>query len=267
MKKIEKLEFQKISLEILKGIHNFCIKNDIKYSLGYGTMLGAIRHKGFIPWDDDIDIVMPRPDYNRFVETFVAENLSIISPENNPAFYAPFANVYDVRTILFEKNKKMKGVDIGVKIDIFPLDATPDSEDDYNKLIKKMSFWNRVLAAKTNKLTMYFNQPTKLIKVSLIRLLFIRTSIKTIQKKIKEIATKADFNNTIYLDNIVFNTYIGKRHRKACYNSYVKKEFEDFDFLVAEGYDEILSTIYGDYMTPPPIEKRCSNHNFIAYWK
>lgn len=104
-------EIQKLELDILKEFHEFCIKHDLVYSLMGGTMLGAVRHEGFIPWDDDIDVSMPRPDYDKFID-LTRNNLSniyeVYSVETRKDYIHPFAKIVDNRTVLFEKNVRDK---------------------------------------------------------------------------------------------------------------------------------------------------------------
>lgn len=123
--KIDELKF--ISYNILKFVADFCEINNIKYYLFAGTLLGAIRHEGFIPWDDDIDIAIPRDDYEKFIIEFDRNNdvnYKVLSIENSNKYYLPYAKVIDNRTLLFEDGKE--SMPIGVFIDIFPLDSIPD---------------------------------------------------------------------------------------------------------------------------------------------
>ena len=117
LRRIEQDELKKIQIEILNVVSTFCEKNDIRYWIDCGTLLGAIRHKGYIPWDDDIDIGMLRPDYDRFMQLFNQENerYKFYSIENNTKFLCPHGKVLDTSTILYEPNKK--GNKLSVNID------------------------------------------------------------------------------------------------------------------------------------------------------
>lgn len=144
-------EHKKIQLSILRDIDVFCQKNQIKYFLAFGTLLGAIRHKGFIPWDDDIDIAMPRPDYNKFILSFngMVDNLKVLAPEIDLDYYAPYANVYDTRTVLEEKGTSHLKFEIGVKIDVFPIDGVPTNKIVYCFVSSIMRFYNQILFIKS----------------------------------------------------------------------------------------------------------------------
>ena len=131
MKEISFEESKKLELDILLAVADFCNKNNLTYFLAYGTLIGAIRHKGFIPWDDDIDIQMPREDYNKFIETFSHERYKTIAP-GTPLSKHSFVKVIDTETVKIEAHKKYKKGFLGVDIDIFPLDGTPSDENEYN---------------------------------------------------------------------------------------------------------------------------------------
>ena len=129
MKEMSLKDIQSISLEILKDVHAFCVKNNIKYTLQGGTLLGSVRHNGFIPWDDDIDIAMPRPDYEKFCRNYVSKKgYQLICRQNNEC-YIMFARVAEMeKTIAKCDILPWTNKSTGIWIDIFPLDGV---EDDY----------------------------------------------------------------------------------------------------------------------------------------
>ena len=120
-------EIKSVELEILKYIHNFCIENDIKYFLNYGTLIGAVRHKGFIPWDDDIDICMFRKDYEKFIDLFSKDDgiYKILSLETDDKYYNNFMKVINSKTKI-EDERNYKTYDLGIFVDIFPIDSFDD---------------------------------------------------------------------------------------------------------------------------------------------
>lgn len=119
MKEIDVDELKHIQLDMLKDVHAFCVNNNIKYSLAYGTLLGAVRHRGYIPWDDDIDIMMLREDYNRFVHSYDNDIYRIEDLSTDPDYELPYAKVEDVRTVMKEFVNGSSSS--GVYIDIFLL--------------------------------------------------------------------------------------------------------------------------------------------------
>ena len=132
-------EIKEIGLNILKKVHDFCVSNDIMYSLACGTLIGAVRHKGFIPWDDDIDIYMLRSDYNRFISLFqeqAPEHLAISSLINEPKWHLSWAKVYDIRTVCYE-HIAVDVKETGLGIDIFPIDSAPESREEWRHFEKK----------------------------------------------------------------------------------------------------------------------------------
>ena len=129
------VESIKIELNILSDVHDFCIANGIHYILFAGSLLGAIRHKGIIPWDDDLDIAMPRPDYDRFVATYQNNRYIVKTIDNSEDFVFTFSKVIDNSTVLIEN--KTEQSKIGINIDIFPLDGLPGDEDEAEKTAEK----------------------------------------------------------------------------------------------------------------------------------
>ena len=149
MQKLSHREIQLYLLDILKAVDSFCVKEGIRYSMAYGTLLGAVRHKGFIPWDDDIDLLMPRPDYERFVSMFGKEPGSryrcLCHKEGvkGDRFVHFFAKVEDVKT----KSLQGRGYDydFGLNIDIFPMDGKPEDPDLQRKRERQLTHWSHRL--------------------------------------------------------------------------------------------------------------------------
>ena len=130
-------DIQRVSLDILKDVHAFCISNGINYSLAYGTMLGAVRHKGFIPWDDDIDIIMPRPDYERFKKSFKSSKGNVLVTEDES--YIAFSRVCDTqRTMTGKSLWPWSKKELGLWIDIFPLDAVENDKQKFHDKIQRL---------------------------------------------------------------------------------------------------------------------------------
>lgn len=264
MKEIGINELKKLQLDILIKIRNFCDSHGISYYLAYGTLLGAVRHKGYIPWDDDIDIMMPRNDYNRFLQEFNGQykDLVVHAPELDLSYYAPYANVMDNRTLLCEPHLKHEG--IGVKIDIFPIDNVPDEYILYQNVCRKSGKLNRIREAKVADLN-YYNGLSWL-KLFIKKVLFFFISYPVIQKRIIELATNCDPAVGNYVDCIVFITIKNRRFPRTCVEGYELVNFENEKFKAPKDYDVCLKALFGDYMKMPPKEKRVAHHNFKAYW-
>lgn len=268
MREITIDELKTLQVDILEAVHQFCQENNISYGLAYGTLIGGIRHHGYIPWDEDIDILMPRPDYNRFLQSFNGKvnNYKVMAPEINPNYYAPYANVYDERTILIEGGVKHRGIEIGIKIDIFPIDGVPESCDDYNEIMKKMLWYNSILRTKRRKLsTIKGLKP--LIRHFYYLLKYSSYDYQDIQKSIMELCKSCDYATSKYVDHFSFPFYPYKRFQKKDIDSFIPVDYEGHCFMCPVGYDDYLKNIYGDYMQLPPEEKRFPHHGFTAYWK
>lgn len=263
MVKINIEERKKLQLDILDEIHRFCVENNINYSLGYGTLLGAIRHKGYIPWDDDIDIVMLRKDYDKFISSFATQIYKVASTTTIDNWFLPFAKVYDDRTLIIDR--KANTTSIGLNVDVFPIDDAMDSEKEFNiqrKYINYLTTCNRVKLFKLNKETKFFNNVIVfLAKCSIFffpKFYFTKRLINVSQKYNGKGYSKAVYwasiGKTIYLD-------------KNIYKRFTELEFEGKFYFAIKDFDTYLTNIYGDYMKLPPEEKRISYHTSDAYWK
>lgn len=255
-RKVTMAELRQIQLDILDKIHEFCAERGLRYSLGGGTLLGAVRHKGFIPWDDDIDIMLPRPDYDRFLNEFVGVCPHyVVQHYRNDDYAFPFAKVYDDRTILIEHC-----ITTGVFIDVFPVDGLPD-ESSINSYIKRMDKLARSVYHNTRSATMYSSFLRRWIK----RLLF-HSRTKSIER-LEAHLHSYDFDSSSYAGAI-----IGKYHEKEymqikAFKKYIDVVFEGKTYKAIADYDLYLSKHYGNYMELPPKEKQVGDHCFEAWWK
>ena len=271
MKKILANDIKKLQVDMLRKIHDFCVENGIVYTLAHGTLIGAIRHHGYIPWDDDIDIMMPRPDYNRFLSLFngKVENLRVLAPEIDVNYYAPYGNICDERTLLIESGVSHRSIPIGIKIDVFPVDGVPEDDLEFEKCMKKMLFYNKVLYFKRKKFGSINGLKDFSIWVGVRGLLSV-ISYGFVQKKIMKLAAKNNYNESKYVAILVFPSHDSffscKRIERVVFDSTVKVEFENNYFFAPKGYDSYLRTFYGDYMQLPSKEKRIPHHGFTAYW-
>jgi len=267
MREIALEEIKQIQLDILHNIDIFCTTNNLRYSLAYGSLIGVIRHKGYIPWDDDIDIMMPREDYNKFISSFNGyfPHLSVISPEINLEYYAPYANVYDNRTVLEEKTNSHLNISIGIKIDIFPLDFVPENNFKYQLSIKLSKFYNLCMYTKRTELMLNNGFGISTLKAILIKLFSCFFTHSFFQKQILHAASSSKASK--YIDNLVFPVYANTRIPQNSFDSLIRVSFEDKDVYIIRDYNLFLRKVYGDYMVLPPEEKRIPHHNFQAYWK
>ncbi len=256
MEKLNIEDIKKIELNMLKELHDFCIKNEIKYFLAYGTLLGAVRHKGFIPWDDDIDLCMLRSDYEKFIRYFNSDKYSICIPGAKSYNY-PFVKVYDKSTILNEKTTSRKTI-FGIYIDIFPLDYFPKEQ----KTLKKIAHYRNIIDIKNSKLKKK-RSILKSIAVFAAKTVYLVYSIEKACKKMDVIC--ANIPKTDLLSDLVWGFKSDEKFPSELFLETCCLEFENEEFYAMKEYDRYLRRIYGDYMTLPPIEKRISNHTFDAY--
>ena len=271
MKELDLKELMDVELETMKQIHKICIEQGFKYSLSGGTLLGAIRHKGFIPWDDDIDIFMPRADYDKFID-YCKNNstpFNLLCTQTNENYKYLFAKATAKNTILFEEFCDRKGVDMGVYIDIFPIDDLGESYDEAIKLFKKTRFRRELLVAKNWK--SFTRSKTHSLKYEPIRFAFYLLSrfisAKAIIKSLtKDIYAKREM--TSQFSGTIFTTYREKEIMpKQVFEEYILVPFEDAEFMATKEWDTYLTKIYGNYMQLPPEEKRVTHHTFKAYYK
>lgn len=256
-------ELKRIQLDILDDVADFCENNGIKYFLAYGTLIGAIRHKGYIPWDDDIDIAMPRPDYQKFLEMYNKKEsyYRMVSFELNSNYCLPFGKVTDIRTDMIENMYKVSH-NYGVYIDVFPIDGFKEE-----KKVRMAQRLRRELNAKQAVLGRGRGL-LRDIKMVLGKIALIHISTKHILSRIRNICLlysydECDLVGYIPTLNIGLLDIIDKRlidHTEWA-------EFEGKKYRIPSGYDNYLRQLYGDYMKLPPNEMQITHHTFVAWWK
>ena len=252
---------QEIELEALIEFDRICTKHNIPYSLAGGTLLGAVRHKGFIPWDDDIDVVLLREDYDKLEKILIEElpeKYFYQTKNTDKNWFRLYGKIRVNGTLFVEAAHSNRDVHHGVYIDIFPLDALPDDKVAKTKLLREFKFWNTILSAK------YINPASrhgkKRLVAYLLRFLFLPFSLKFLYNKTNAIASryKTEDNSRVmsFLGSYGERDSLSKE--KAC--NLCRLDFEGHSFCCFGAYDELLTSIYGDYMQLPPPEKRVTRH-------
>lgn len=263
-RKLSPDEIKKIELDILLEFARFCKENNLRYYLAGGTLLGAIRHKGFIPWDDDIDVCMPRKDYLKFIKTFGGwnENLEVKSNLKNN-FGAPFSKIMDLRTKIDAKYTD-NDIDTNLWIDVFPVDGLPENLEEVKEVYDKCDFYRRLLlltGAKLGEGKSIFKKYAKYLLKPLANIYGKKRCIDNIEK----IAAKYPYDDCEYVGAITWGLYgVGERMLKSEFEQAVEVEFEGHRFPAFSCWDSYLKGLYGDYMKLPPIEKR-KTHDMVAY--
>ena len=263
MREITLAELKAIQLEILDDVVRFCNDNRIQYSLAYGTLLGAIRHGGYIPWDDDIDIIMPRPDYDRFLETYISENNEVIDLSKNDACIELFSKVCRKGTIVEDIINKRRLW--GINIDVFPVDGIPSNNTRafYEAAVKRWDMLPRVCPfykGVVSKRVIWF------VKYLIKRIIYFREkSILSLKQELCSLQREQDFKSSAlagcYFGDAGFDEFMDK----TIFDEYVEVIFEGTNYYAPAHYDKYLRNIYGNYLTPPPPEKRGTRHLDHSY--
>ena len=254
---MEKLDFRSIQLEELKlllAFKQFCEKHKLKYYLCGGTLLGAVRHQGFIPWDDDIDVCMPRPDYEQMIRLVKeTQEIDLIAFELDNCTY-PYAKLVNKQIIV---KREIEGQDDQfLWMDIFPMDGIPSSLKETESLYRKIHILIKSLLLSKTKLGYGSSLVKKIGKFIVIPLLRAYGS-RRIACMLRRIALSTNYEEAEYAGGVVWGLYgIGERMIKADFEKEAYKEFEGTIFPVFSCWHEYLSGLYNNYMELPPEDKQ-----------
>lgn len=273
MKQMTLKEIQGVLLDVVAEIHSFCVKHNIEYTLAYGTLIGAIRHKGFIPWDDDVDIWMTRPNYEKFIACYGSERYLIKRPADKDN-YLGYVRVYDTKRTYSPENYRNLNQDAGVWVDILPLDGVSEDEETRNKDYETICHQRDISSGyrtniyevrKGNILSKMINSAKLAVKRLLIG------SQQDLLKEYDRLCCQIAFGATSLCANYYCQSAYTKRKiellKVEWFKGYKLVDFEGTQLMVSKDYDQILTSIFGNYMQLPPEDKRGGFHSSTFYWK
>ena len=273
MRKLTESEYKSVTKGILEYFDSFCRNANLKYFVAYGTLIGAIRHGGFIPWDDDIDVCMLREDYDRFIMLHNQTNHSryyILSAESkkSSSYYNNYARLCDGR-IKCEIKGTYDVEKLGAFIDIFPLDNVPNNKQKRIELYDDVAsaFYDLVYSLPFRCYrTMPFKRAVRHL-ISFRRIINWTKGFEKLKDIRDNIMTRYNGQETEYVCCLFDNNPSDKLMMyKSDAIRLTRHTFEDIEVNIPENYDEILRSYYGDYMQLPPENERYSKHHFIPYW-
>lgn len=268
MRKLSIEEIKQLSFKVLCRVRDVCEANGITYSLTGGTLIGAARHQGFIPWDDDIDIMMPRPDYDRFIQIVRNGEYGFdlhCAEMDGPDYGYTIAKACHRNTVVRENGS---GTEVGVFVDIFPVDGAGDQEWSAGLRAKVFVFLHGLKISanwtsfRRSKLRRWYYEPLRYLCYLLSKLL----GKKQIDRMVNSFLRSRRYEDCAYVGRLLGDHGSHEVMPKALFEGTCRLPFEGELFDAIAGYDAFLTRLYGDYMQLPPPDKQATHHEFEAYW-
>jgi len=259
-------ELREVQLGILSQLDRLCRAKGLTYYLAFGTLLGAVRHGGYIPWDDDIDVMMPREDYRRLVQVFASTagpHLFLGSAQTQADWPLAYAKVSDRRTQLWEPFEEP--VALGVNIDVFPLDRLPSSPRALRAqtMVLRLLRWALELRYISAERGRAWHHP---LAISIGKPILRRVPMRVLVRALERTAASAGGPRPDDLVGVRVG-YTDWSIPRSCLDPAGDVVFEGQRFPAPRDPDRVLTAVYGDYRTLPPEDQRVSEHAFTAAWR
>lgn len=272
-KQLSTAELKERELKLLSFFHDYCETNNLRYWLSAGSLIGAVRHKGFIPWDDDIDIGMPREDYMKLIDNYPREGIDgirLLTPFTQHDCPITFGKLYDTTTLKMDNEVEEKYQQYGIDIDIFPWDNAPESIQEINSFYKKQYYRFKVflgIVGKYRKEKSVMKTVVKAIFMTFCKLLakLHVLDASSISLAINEAAMEYKEGQFLCSSTQPLGRAAKGVASKECFDKLILADFENKKFYIPSGYDEVLRNIYGDYMKLPPKSQQVSHHLSNVY--
>lgn len=260
MKRITDIqELRKIQIGVLDELHRFCSENALTYFLSSGSLIGAVRHGGYIPWDDDIDVYMPRGDYERLLNSYCDKSgrFKLLDPRKEKHYFYTFAKLADTRTLM--KEEETKGYEIGVYVDVFPVDYVSDDLSERERVFRRKKLLYKIRRCKLSKENCLYSQ------LAYLCYKYLPIPLSVIDRQIEKQIVRHKPTGTV-CNMTEAGPAVSHCFPASAIASSTEIGFEGKMYMTMIGYKTYLECTYGDYMKLPPVEQR-QTHKFEAWWR